>query len=68
LSKWHKEVHTEDKVIPWIAEQVELSKSVCFDFGSTNMDSSVIKTGRSDGSLLPYSIYEVKNCHNAETI
>ena len=29
-------------------------KSVCFDFCSTNMGSSVIKTGRSEGSLLPY--------------
>ena len=29
-------------------------KSVCFDFGSTNVGSSVIKTGRSEGSLLTY--------------
>jgi hypothetical protein len=28
-------------------------KSVCFDFHSTNVGSSVIKTGRSEGSLLP---------------
>ena len=27
-------------------------KSVCFDFRSTNVGSSVIKTGRSEGSLL----------------
>ena len=29
-------------------------KRVCFDFHSTNMGSSVIKMGRSEGSLLPY--------------
>ena len=29
-------------------------KSVCFDFGATNVGSSVIKTSRSEGSLLPY--------------
>ena len=29
-------------------------KSVCFDFGSTNVGSLVIKTGRSEGYLLPY--------------
>ena len=29
-------------------------KSVCFDFRSTNMGSSVIKASRSEGSLLPY--------------
>ena len=34
---------------------------VCFDFGSTNMGSSVIKTGRSEGSLLPY-FYQFR-CH-----
>ena len=29
-------------------------KSVCFDFRLTNEGSSVIKTRRSEGSLLPY--------------
>ena len=29
-------------------------KRVCFDFCSTNGGSSVIGTGRSEGSLLPY--------------
>ena len=29
-------------------------KTVCFDFRSTNVGSSVINTGRSEGSLLPY--------------
>ena len=29
-------------------------KSVCFDFCSTKVGSSVIGTGRSEGSLLPY--------------
>ena len=29
-------------------------KSVCFDFFSTNVGSSVIKTGRTESSLLPY--------------
>ena len=28
-------------------------KSICIDFRSTNMGSSVIGTGRSEGSLLP---------------
>ena len=28
-------------------------KSVCFDLRSTNVESSVIKTGRREGSLLP---------------
>ena len=36
-------------------------KSVCFDFGSGNMGSSVIKTGGSEGSLLPY-FYRFR-CH-----
>ena len=36
-------------------------KSVCFDFHSTNVGSSVIKTGRSKGSLLPY-FYQFQ-CH-----
>jgi hypothetical protein len=31
-------------------------KSVCFDFGSGNMDSSVIKTGSRLESLLPVSM------------
>jgi len=36
-------------------------KSVCFDFCSTNIGSSVIKIGRSEGSLLPY-FYRFR-CH-----
>ena len=29
-------------------------KSICFDFDSTNVGSSVIGAGRSEGSLIPY--------------
>ena len=36
-------------------------KSVCFDFGSTNVGSSVIKTVRSEGFLLHY-FYRFR-CH-----
>ena len=34
-------------------------KSVCFNFCSTNMDSSVIGTSRSEGSLLPSTGFDV---------
>ena len=36
-------------------------KNIIFDFCSTNMGSSVTKTGRSEGSLLPY-FYQFR-CH-----
>ena len=36
-------------------------RSVCFDFRSTNVGSSVIGTGRSEGSILPY-FYRFR-CH-----
>ena len=36
-------------------------KSICFDFCSTNVGTSVIGTGRSEGSLLPY-FYQFR-CH-----
>ena len=36
-------------------------KSVCFDFCSTNLESSVIKTSTSEGSLLP-NFYRFR-CH-----
>ena len=36
-------------------------KSVCFDFRSTNVGNSVIGTGRSEGSRLPY--FYLFRCH-----
>ena len=44
-------VHIEPKLNHSIIVGI---KSVCFDFGPTNMGSSVIKTGGSEDSLLPY--------------
>ena len=50
----HKNLHIE----PFIYS----IENGCFDFRSTNVGSSVIKTGRSEGSLLPY-FYQFQ-CHH----